>query len=85
VGHQVCYLGIIQIRHEEMRVAVNTKLGQMHNSDITAVTVHYISPRLRHLKEYAPLFLPGIFGRMVGNIVSVINDDRDFRERHKIR
>lgn len=56
---------IIRIRHEKMRVASNAELGQMDNCDITAVTVHYVSPRLRHLKEYAPLFLPRVLRRLL--------------------
>jgi hypothetical protein len=42
----------------------------MHDSDIAAVTVHYVSPYLRYLKEYSPLFLPRVLRGLLGNVIS---------------
>src|SRR5206468_12125323 len=68
-----------------MRVAPDTDLGQVHDGDIAAMAIHDIPPPLGHFEKDAPLLLAGIHARLVGNIVSVVNDDGYLCQQHEIR
>jgi hypothetical protein len=60
-----------------MRIAVNADLGQMDDRDIPAVAVYDVPPLFRDFKECAPLFLTWVYRRLLRNIASVKNDDRN--------
>src|SRR5436305_3127646 len=63
----------------------------MHKGDVAAVPAHDIAPFLCHFEEDAPLLLPRIDARLLGNIVAVVDNDRylcepcEFRISHRQR
>jgi hypothetical protein len=68
-------LDVVQVRHQEVRVASDPDLGQVYDGDIAAVAVHNMPPPLGNFEENAPLLLAGIHARLVGDVVAVIDDD----------
>src|SRR4030095_2626639 len=68
-----------------MRVALNADFGQMNERDIATTLVYRIPPFPRHLQTSAPSILPRICHWFFGDEVAVIDDDRNFGERHEFR
>src|SRR5436190_9379779 len=48
---------VVKVREGEMRVSSDPDLRQMHNGDITAPTIHCISPEPRHRQTDTPTVL----------------------------
>ena len=61
-----------------MCVATNTDLGEANERGIAAVTVDGIDPKPGHRKAYAPIVLTSVCDRLQRDVVSVIDDDRNF-------
>ena len=60
-----------------MRVAFDALFGQMHHRGIAAVTIDAIGKHPCHLQAYTPTVHCPIITRLIGNVVAVINDDRE--------
>ncbi len=58
-----------------MRVAFDALFGQMHHRGIAAVTVDAIGKHPCHLQAYTPTVHCPIITRLIGNVVTVIDDD----------
>src|SRR4051812_35223742 len=68
-----------------MGVAADSSFWQMHKGDVAAMAVHHIAPSLRHFEENAPLLLPRIGARLLGNVVAVVDNDRYLCEPCELR
>jgi hypothetical protein len=49
------------------------------------MAVHDLPPPLSHFEENAPLLLSRIHAWLIGDVVAVLDDDRNLREQHEIR
>src|SRR5690606_274599 len=56
----------------------------MDETDIPAVAIHDLLPLASHGGCRPPLVLTGIFARFVRDVVAVVDENRDARERHEI-
>jgi ABC-type enterochelin transport system permease subunit len=83
VLHQVCNLYVVKVAEGEVRVAGNAYFRQVYNGAVAAVAVNGCRKFMRHIQADAPgIFIP-LVGVVFGNVVAVVNDDRDFGQLHK--
>jgi hypothetical protein len=63
-----------------VRVAAYADLRKVHQCYVAAMTVDGIAPESRHRESDTPVVLGRARGRLLGDIVAVVDDDRNLRE-----
>lgn len=83
VLHQVCNLYVVKVTEGEVRVAGNADFRQVDNGAVAAMAVNGCRKFMRHIQADAlGIFIP-LVGVVFGNVVAVVNDDRNFGQLHK--
>ena len=81
---QVGKLYIILFRKQEMRVAFNALFRQMYHRGITTVTIDALGKQLCHLKTNAPTVHCPVVARLIGNIITIIDNDGEMGQFLKV-
>ena len=90
LGHQVGDLDVVQVGHQEVRVAADADLRKMHQPGVAAMLVDGVDPEPGHGQPHAPVVLAALRGRLDREVVAVVDDDRDagelleVRQRHRL-
>lgn len=71
---------IVEVLHQEVRVAAYTELGQLHERGIAAMTIDAIDELAAHLQSHAPVFVTEILAWRFGDVVAEIHHDGYLRE-----
>ena len=83
VLHQICNLYVVKVAEGKVRVAGNAYFRQMYNGAVASVAVDGCRKFMRHIQADAlGIFIP-LVSVVFGNVVAVVNDDRNFGQLHK--
>lgn len=66
-----------------MRVAGNAYFRQVYNGAVAAMAVNGCRKFMRHIQADAPGIFILLVSVVFGNVVAVVNDDRNFGQLHK--
>src|SRR5437867_3331089 len=67
-----------------MCIAFNADFGQMHQCDIASVVVYHVRELFCQSKKGSPLFLAGVYGRLLRNVVTIIDENWNSCELHEV-
>ena len=63
-----------------MRVAADSDFGEVNHGDVATLPVHGIPPQPCHGQTCPPAVLARMGVRLLRNVVTVVNDNRNLRE-----
>ena len=67
-----------------MGVSMDADFRQVHNCHVAAMVIYYVPPLPRHLQSNSPSILAGIVTRLLGDEVTVENDDGNLGKLHEL-
>jgi hypothetical protein len=70
--------------HREMCVAADANLGKMNDGYVASMTINCIPPLSGHLQPHSPSILAGIFAGLLGDKITVKDDDGNLGKFHEL-
>ena len=74
---QVSYFHIVQIRHREVRIPMQTDIGQMNDRHVTAQLIEHFGPLAHEMQTACPFVKFRMFV-CFGQVIPIVNDDGNF-------